>query len=99
MTDDVEFKTDKHGLNPPAYIRFAEGLLGLFYELKEAKNQGPNFDPRIFPIGSLVAAGLDGDDVIDASPEEIEEAVIFARNKWAHFWGLGLDELLPDETR
>jgi hypothetical protein len=68
-----------------------EMLIG---DLHDPKNQGPNFDPRTFPIDGLVAAFLRGDPVFAASEGDIDDAKVIAKKKWAAAWDLDPSELV-----
>jgi hypothetical protein len=62
----------------------------MIQDLHDPRNQGPNFDARTFPIAHLVASSIDGDVVIGASAEDIEDAKVIANERWAKAWGPGL---------
>jgi len=95
---EVRQGPDKHGLDPPAYVRFAEGTVDIHFKLlQDPKYRGPNFDPVKFPIGRLIFLDLRGDEVIDASAEELDDARHIAQERWAHLWGLKVEDLEPEE--
>lgn len=60
-------------------------------DMRDPRNQGPNFDASTFPIGDLTAAFISGDEVIGASEGDLEHAKSLAEQLWAEAWGILLE--------
>ena len=83
----------------PGYVIATEVVVDMFLEdLRDPKNQGPNWDEKIWPIGALVAAFIRGDEIIAASEEDIVKAMAIAEERWAKAWGLPVNDLIPADT-
>ena len=87
---------DLNGPKPPRFVIATELFVAVMsHDLHDPKNQGPNFDPRTFPIGELTAAFLKGGDVIGATADDLEESKRIAIEKWAKAWHLEPSDIAP----
>lgn len=80
---------------PRAFVLATIMFVNMMVEdMRDRENQGPNFAAQSFPIAALTAAFLTGDDVIGASPEDIEEAKTLAEDIWCKAWGIDPDQIV-----